>query len=44
MDVGVGLGRPVVAFALVELERRKPMGGGESGCEVVGVDSCTGYA
>ena len=36
MDVGVGRGRPLVAGALVELERRKAVGGGDSGCEVVG--------
>jgi hypothetical protein len=44
MDVGVGRGHPVVAGTLVELERRKPMGGAESGCEVVGDDSDIGDA
>jgi hypothetical protein len=33
--VGVGRGRPVVTGALVELERRKAMGGGDSGFKVV---------
>ena len=44
VDVRVGRGRPVVASALVELKRRKPMGGSESGCEVVGDDGGIGYA
>jgi hypothetical protein len=44
VDVGVGRGRPVVAFALVELERCKPMGGGDSGCEIVGGDGGIGDA
>jgi hypothetical protein len=39
VDVGVG-----VAGALVELERRKPMGGGDSGYEVVGGDGGIGDA
>jgi hypothetical protein len=37
-DVGVGRGCPVVAGSLVELERRKQMGDGDNGCEVVGDD------
>jgi hypothetical protein len=36
VDCGVGWRRPVVAFALVELERRKAMGGGDGGSKVIG--------
>ena len=44
MEVRVGRGRAVVASALLELKRRKAMGGSESGCEVVGDDGGIGYA
>lgn len=38
MDVGVGRGSAVVAGLLVELERWKAMGGGDSCLEDVGDD------
>jgi hypothetical protein len=44
VDVGVGRFRPIVSGTLVKSWRRKPMGGGESSCEVVGDDSGVGDA
>ncbi len=35
-------GSPVVASALLDLEKGKPMGGGDSGCEMVGDDGGIG--
>jgi hypothetical protein len=35
VDVGVGRGCPVAGSTLVELEKRKAMGDGDSGCKVV---------
>jgi hypothetical protein len=40
VDVGVGRRRPFVA--LVELERRKPVGGSDGGCEGAGDDGGIG--